>query len=130
MNRFLALAALFAGALAGREDGSDYNNNNNYNNNNYNSASGYNSAPGYNNPTNIVSSFVAAPPGASTTQTANAPPSWETWQTPTPMAGAATSAGSAAPSLITLSLVATPTATGWPQSPTATHTVSEYCTIF
>jgi hypothetical protein len=106
MNRFLALAALFTAALAGREDGG-----------------GYYGAPNYNSPTAIVSSFVAAPPMSSTTQMANAmmsstPPSWQ------PMTSAAMGA---APSLITLSLVATPTATGWPKSPMATHTVSEYC---
>lgn len=115
MNRFLALAALFAVALAGHGGGdgdgwSDY------------------SVPNYSygSPTAIVSSFVAEPPMSSTTQMANAMP----WQTATPVAGAVTSAMSAAPSLITVSLMATPTATGWPQSPMATHTVSEYCTTF
>jgi hypothetical protein len=121
MNRFLALAALFAVAFAGREDGDGgwgAANYGSYSTANYGS---YN----YGSPTAVVSSFVAAPPMPSTTQMADDMMS----STPaiSPVAGAVTSAASAAPSLITLSLVATPTAAGLPQSPVATHTVSEDC---
>jgi hypothetical protein len=147
MNRFLAFAALFAVAVAGQEDGyGDYGNSGNGNSGNGNSGNGYSgnsysgngysgngyNGNGYSSPTDIVSSFVAAPPMASTTQMANAAVSSASspWAATTAVAGAVTSATSAVPSLSTISLVATPTTTGWPQSPMATHTVSEYCTIF